>query len=322
MQLNWIDWVIIVLLIYHAHQGWEAGVFYLLSNFVSFFGALWLALSLHRPAGDFLAEKFGIPEVWKLVIGYIIVGLLAHFIISDMFGVLLRTFPKKLIGSKISSWLGAVLSAINGCIIIAFFLLVILILPLRGTIKRDIRASVIARYFVELAEAYGGPVKSAVEEVRTEAIKFFTIAPKSRERIILDVAPKASDLHVDAAMEAQMVNLVNYERGRLGLSPLTADGAITEIARSHSRDMFIRRYFSHVSPDGYDVADRFRAANIAYGMAGENLAYAPDVETAHEGLMNSAEHKANILEPRFTRIGIGVIRTDSYGIMFTQNFSD
>lgn len=55
---------------------------------------------------------------------------------------------------------------------------------------------------------------------------------------------------------------------------------------------------------------------------GENIGYAPDVDTAHRGLMNSPEHKKNILDPAFHRVGIGIISTKSFGIMVTQDFAN
>ncbi|MEK7065349.1 MAG: CAP domain-containing protein, partial [Patescibacteria group bacterium] len=78
----------------------------------------------------------------------------------------------------------------------------------------------------------------------------------------------------------------------------------------------------HVNPEGKDAGDRLGDGGVTYFVAGENLAYAPDVATAHEGLMNSEGHRKNILEPQFRKVGIGVIDGGVYGEMFTQNFTD
>lgn len=86
--------------------------------------------------------------------------------------------------------------------------------------------------------------------------------------------------------------------------------------------MFERHYFSHVSPEGKDIGDRLQAAGIAYRVSGENLAYAPDVSTAHRGLMNSEGHRRNILDPEFHRVGIGIIDSGTYGCIFTQVFAN
>jgi uncharacterized protein YkwD len=70
------------------------------------------------------------------------------------------------------------------------------------------------------------------------------------------------------------------------------------------------------------VGDRLQEHNVRYFLAGENLALAPTLNTAHEGLMNSPGHRANILEKNFRRIGIGVIDNGVYGKMFVQVFAD
>jgi uncharacterized protein YkwD len=86
--------------------------------------------------------------------------------------------------------------------------------------------------------------------------------------------------------------------------------------------MWRRNYFGHVSPEGHDAGDRLNAAEVSYQMAGENLALAPTLQSAHTGLMNSEGHRANILDPDFRRVGIGVIDNGYYGKMFVQVFTD
>jgi uncharacterized protein YkwD len=65
-----------------------------------------------------------------------------------------------------------------------------------------------------------------------------------------------------------------------------------------------------------------KKAGIKYMDAGENLALAPTVEIAHKGLMKSPGHRANILSPAFRKVGIGVIKNDVYGMMFSQEFAN
>lgn len=122
------------------------------------------------------------------------------------------------------------------------------------------------------------------------------------------------------AEEMQMVNLVNQERAKAGLAPLAVETRLVEVARIKSRDMVTANYFGHTSPSFGSTFSLIRSRGIAYTIGGENLAGAMDVATAHRMLMNSAGHRANILEPRFKRIGIGIIRGGPYGAMFTQLF--
>jgi uncharacterized protein YkwD len=93
------------------------------------------------------------------------------------------------------------------------------------------------------------------------------------------------------------------------------------VARQHGEEMFQLGYFAHDSPVTGTPGDRIAAADIQAVATGENLAYAPSLRVAHEGLMNSPGHRANILNPAFTRLGIGVIRSENRGLMFVQEFA-
>ncbi|MDO8571470.1 MAG: CvpA family protein [bacterium] len=322
VALNWIDWAIIVVAGYYVLRGWETGAVYLTGSLVSFLGALWLAVRFHAEVGGFITQKFGIADTWATVLGYIIIALVAEAIFAEMIGVYLRRLPKSFARSRINKWLGSGLSLLNGLVIIAFFLLIIMALPLRGTIKKDIRQSKIGRFLIFSAEKYGGSVTSTIDEAARDVVKFLTVAPQSRERISLDVFPKTSELTLDHAAEQTMLELVNAERSKTGAPGLVVDPLIVPVARNHSRDMFERSYFSHISPEGKSARDRMIAGGVKFTLAGENLAYAPDLVAAHTGLMESEGHRRNILDPQFHRIGIGVVATEFYGKMFTQNFAD
>ena len=119
-----------------------------------------------------------------------------------------------------------------------------------------------------------------------------------------------------------MLELLNRERMANGLQPLVMDDAIRQVARANSVNMFQQGYFAHVDPNGVSPFDRLRNGGISFRTAGENLALAPTVDVAHDGLMNSPGHRANILNPSFHRVGIGVADGGMHGKMFTQNFAD
>ncbi|HHW43825.1 MAG TPA: sporulation protein [Desulfotomaculum sp.] len=122
------------------------------------------------------------------------------------------------------------------------------------------------------------------------------------------------------ADERQMVDLVNRERAKNGLPPLKVNPDLVKVARLKAEDMVKNNYFSHTSPTYGSPFDMMRQFGISYSYAGENLAGAPTVESAHTNLMNSPGHRANILNPNFTRIGIGVVAGSPYGKIFVQEF--
>lgn len=69
------------------------------------------------------------------------------------------------------------------------------------------------------------------------------------------------------------------------------------------------------------AADRLRQDNVFFTIAGENLAFAYSVEQAHDGLMESPGHRANILAGMYSRVGIGIIDAGLFGLMITQTFT-
>ena len=156
------------------------------------------------------------------------------------------------------------------------------------------------------------------EDAAQRTLNKLTVAPGSEE--FIELPYRISNAQPRPDLEAEMLELLNEERIANGLKPLVADTALREVARQHSDDMFRRGYFSHLSPEGDTPFNRIREANITFLTAGENLALAPTLTIAHEGLMNSPGHRANILQKRFGRVGIGVLQGGPGKLMITQNF--
>jgi len=123
-----------------------------------------------------------------------------------------------------------------------------------------------------------------------------------------------------AAEEGKMVNLVNQARLSQGVRPLAVHNGLTSLARLKSQDMVNKNYFSHTSPTYGSPFDMMRQAGISYRTAGENIAGAATTESAHQSLMNSPGHKANILNTNYNQIGIGIASGSIYGKIFTQMF--
>lgn len=121
------------------------------------------------------------------------------------------------------------------------------------------------------------------------------------------------------AAERDMWQLLNRERIDRDLEPLEWCAACAQVARNHSRDMYRHGYFSHIDSAGDDPFDRMMDADIAYGAAGENLSIAPTVSKAHRGLMDSPDHRDNILRSLFDEVGVGCYE-GPYGLMCTQVF--
>lgn len=122
------------------------------------------------------------------------------------------------------------------------------------------------------------------------------------------------------ADEQRMLSLVNSERAKYGLAPLAANLKLTQVARLKAKDLIDKNYFSHTSPTYGSPFDMMKQFGITYRTAGENLAGAPGVDTAHTNLMNSPGHRANILNGSFKEVGIGILSGSRYGKIFVQMF--
>ena len=139
-----------------------------------------------------------------------------------------------------------------------------------------------------------------------------------------------------SSFERMMLDLINEERTSRGFNPLTLELRLNEASEDHSVWMDETRNFSHTGEGGSDAGDRIRDTGFQLTgnwTWGENIAFqsergaagiADDVADLHEALMNSPGHRANILNPSFELIGIGIEEGDGRGfdgVYVTQNFA-
>jgi hypothetical protein len=106
-----------------------------------------------------------------------------------------------------------------------------------------------------------------------------------------------------------LVNITNNDRGEEGLTELTVNPILEEAARMKVEHMVKNSYFAHVSPDGLDPWYWLYRAGYTFTEAGENLAVNfSDSEDVVKAWMNSPGHRANILNGKFTEIGIAAAK--------------
>ena len=122
--------------------------------------------------------------------------------------------------------------------------------------------------------------------------------------------------------ERKVVQLVNIEREKNGLKALSFDSSISNVARTKSRDMADNNYFAHNSPTYGSAGNMLEKSGISLTLWGENIAsgqYTP--EDVVRGWMNSTGHRANILSPNFTKIGVGYATNSNGTPYWTQMFA-
>jgi uncharacterized protein YkwD len=219
--------------------------------------------------------------------------------------------------NRVNRVFGAVPGLINGLIYAALIAVLLLLAQVPKKLSTTVQKSQIASALTGRVGWLETKLSKMVESEGKQAYNL-TVAPEAERSIKLPFKIKHPTIQPD--LEIEMLKMVNRERTKAGLNPLKPDPELREVARNHSRDMFGRGYFSHITPEGKDPFDRMRKAHVQFLAAGENLALAPNLEQAHSGLMNSSGHRANILHIAYGRVGIGILDGGLYGIMVTQNF--
>ena len=135
--------------------------------------------------------------------------------------------------------------------------------------------------------------------------------------------------------ESEFIQRINAERVSRGLNALTVDPLLVTVARGHSAEMCDLNYFDHHSPTAGQVTpmDRYLKGihdngldTPPYLLVGENIYYCSvsndtyNVAYGHQALMNSPGHRANILEPRFVKVGVGIYRDARGQFWVTEMF--
>lgn len=112
----------------------------------------------------------------------------------------------------------------------------------------------------------------------------------------------------------QIVNLVNEERAKAGLSEVKLDANIT--AAANVRAVEIKQSFSHTRPDGSSFSTALKEQGVSYRGSGENIAWGQkSPEQVMNAWMNSDGHRANILNPNYKNIGVGYYQ-DANGVNY------
>lgn len=137
------------------------------------------------------------------------------------------------------------------------------------------------------------------------------------------------------ANEQYLLELINAERAKAGVQPLAFDNDLSEAAEDHSQWMLAADVFSHTGSGGSSSTQRMKAAgynlqgswatgeNIAWATTRAPAGYQDEVQLLHTNLMNSPGHRANLLNPNFREVGLGVEVGDYRGrssAFVTQDF--
>ena len=141
------------------------------------------------------------------------------------------------------------------------------------------------------------------------------------------IIPEGCEVSTNLAYELTLFSQINAEREKRGLEALTWNQQLSDVARQHSVEMACNRFFSHVTPQGEDVAQRINEAGYDFYAAGENLYAGDDLfntpRWTYRAWYNSARHFDVMMHKVLTEVGIGYIYApgSQYGAYFTADFA-
>ena len=321
MEFNLVDLLLALVFLWRAWCGWRAGFLACASTLAclgasfaaGLFAAPWLASTV---AGlGWLGETWAAPGAFVLVL---------FAVLWPLSGLLLpagRKVPAKAPARAVNRALGVLPGAVNGVLAAMVISVLLGSLPLHDTLSRETARSPLVAVLSEPVDWLQDRTLPLFEPALRRAADYFMEdldRAHGSEHYELPYSLAAAPAR--PRLEARMLELLNEERRRAGGRPLAADPETLDLSRAHSRDMFARGYFAHETPEGVTPVGRLLAAGVHFRATGENLALAPNLERAHEGLMNSQGHRDNILNPAFGRVSIGIVDGGSHGLMVTQTF--
>lgn len=315
--MNWVDIVLVLIVVLSVIAGWYRGFISSSLGLLVWAGSFIIAYLFYPYVANFLDSLFDAGP-WLLPVAFLLTAIIAGTVLSILAGFISRSMPIEAHQNGVNRLLGIIPGVITGYLYAIIFSALFLALPLKDRITEEVRESRLGVQFAMQSEWANRKLAPVFDEAIRQTINSLTVKPDSDERINLTF--KINNATPKPSYETEMLQLINKERQKRGLKLLQADPEMLQVARAHSQDMFARGYFAHDNPEGKDPFDRMRAANIRFATAGENLALAQTVEIAHVNLMNSPGHRANILNPSFGRVGIGILDGGFYGLMISQEF--
>ena len=319
MSFNLVDALLVFVVLLSAFLGWRRGFILGALDLLRWIGSLLAALYFYQPVSRLLERFVDWSEVWRLPLAFIFVVITVSLLIQLVGNYFLKRLSPEIHKSRANRLFGTLPGIASGLITAAILAALLFALPLSDNFQESLRESRTANELANLTDELESSLTPVFEPAIKQTLnRRIPTSPESAERLTLPY--KIENAPPRPELEAAMLELINRERLAAGLAPLAPDPEMTEVARLHSADMFARSYFSHNTPEGKTPFERMKDRDVRYRTAGENLALAPTLQIAHTGLMNSPGHRANILQPRFGRVGIGILDGGRRGLMVTQNF--
>jgi len=327
LHFNLVDGLFLVLVAVAALDGARRGFSTYATELIAFGAGIGVAFVLFAPISTGLHDALGVPQPLAGFGVFLIVMVITHGMVQAALGGRLLWIGRHL-GLDPGGVLGraGAVPAVGTAVVLSTLVLSALVVLPTGS-----RPLVLGSTFGSTLTRDSNFLQPPLQKLLAPANQ------QSQGLLIPNVPPDAGadafyrlqfpdqlDVSLDVPAENRMLVLVNKVRQQNGLHTLQMDPILQEAARQHSLDMYHRHYFSHLTPepDAKSPFDRMRGLQARFVTAGENIALAPDVDQAYQSLLASPDHRANLLNPDFKCVGMGVYRASGYEEMFTQDFTD
>ena len=315
--MNYIDLLLIIVIGLAVYHGWHRGFIDSVIEILIWLGSFIAALFISHYLALLFHQLFNISDLWFRPLSFILILAACSriiFVFCDTLSDNIPAYRHDHLINKMAGLLPGLFSGLIYALLLSFFLLAYPV----GKAGKAAKASYIVRTLTNRPGWAGSGIPGVLHDLGYKFGTSLTVHPKDKELVSLPF--KTTEAKERRDLENRMLDLLNIERRKHGLELLKFDDELAEVARKHSKDMFQRGYFSHYTPEGNSPFDRIRKDRLRFRLAGENIALAQNLDLAHNGLMESPIHKANILHRSFGRVGIGILDGGIYGIIVTQNF--
>jgi uncharacterized protein YkwD/uncharacterized membrane protein required for colicin V production len=316
--MNWVDVAIIVVLLVSAYRGTRRGLLLSGLDLLVFAVSFIVALGIYHPLGQLL-EGMGMSSRLGSAFAFLTIWLAVELLGTFTGRRVYRRIPPEILRAKWETLGGSVPSAVEGLLLIALVLTLMIVFPSERLPKQAILKARLGRSLVEVTYKLESLLAVHLAGSFDRGMTFYTLRPGDGETV--DLKFHTDQVKTDVEAEEEMLRLTNMERRKRHLPPLRMDERLRGAARRHGVYMFKRGFFGHVAPDEVTPAERMKAAGVEAELTGENIALAPTVYIAHDGLMKSHTHRDNILCRDFVRVGIAAIDSGVFGTMFVQDFA-
>ncbi|MBT8218066.1 MAG: hypothetical protein HKN74_14585 [Acidimicrobiia bacterium] len=319
-----VDFLLGIFFVFLFFRGWARGFVKEAMDLLGVLVGLAVAFRLSPAAGAIVGGIVGSSPTVSRILGglilFVLVGgvaaLGAHYLHK------VARLPGLALGNRVT---GAGLALAWGAFIATLILSVASLLRLPAAVAAGIDESAVA---ATLTDPAGVPqtVFASVAGDRVMGVLLSLEDLVGGRRAIVEGSDRvefepaeAEVLETNASAAVDLFEAVNESRSEAGMKPLSWSKPFARVAQAHAEDMYRRGYFSHQSPETGTVVNRLSRAGLAANRAGENIALAADPVEAHAGLVESAGHYENLINPGYSTVGIAAV-SGPLGLMVVQVF--